>query len=115
VGYPKWIDDVFLLYLSTYDRLWLDTIPDKRVEHLKRLNWMEALQNFKPETIMRAAKQARLNNPTFPPRVGDVFLLCEEFSKTNRYNEHQIEHSNQEFKKARMPEELRKKMGITRE
>lgn len=95
--YPKWIDDIFLLFLSNYDRLWLDTIPDKRTEHMKRLNWIEALQNFKPETIMRAAKQARLNSPIFPPRIGEIYLLCDEFSKTNRYVEVQLEHQSPDF------------------
>jgi hypothetical protein len=104
--YPKWINDVFVLYLSTYDKLWLDTIPDKRIEHVKKLNWMEALQNFKPETILRAAKEARLKSPTYPPRIGEIYILCDEFSRSNRYNEFQIEHAQSDYTK---PEDLSNK------
>lgn len=124
VEYPKWLDDVFILYLSNYGRLWLETMPDKRSEHMKRLNWMEALQNFKPETIMRAAKQARLDSETFPPSVGHIFKLCEEFSKTNRYIETQIEHQEPVFvdgkrvgseKSEEFFKKMRKELGYRRD
>lgn len=85
---PTWLADVFYLYSINYDKAWEQTMPDDAAAEMKMTMWLEALQGFKPETVMRAAKACMLKSPTYPPRVGEVWALCDEFAKTDRFVEH---------------------------
>ena len=86
--YPQWLSDVFYMYNINYDQLWRDSMPDDASTEMKMTMWMEALQGFEPEIIMRAAKQCMLKSPTYAPRVGELWFLCNEFAKAARYVEH---------------------------
>lgn len=111
IQFPNWLEDVFILMLVNYDTLWLATISDERQKRMKKLLWLESLQKYNPETVMRAAKEIMLRCPTYPPRIGELCVLCEEFGRTNRYTALQLEN-HEEFKRAKMPAEIRKMLGL---
>jgi hypothetical protein len=81
------IEDLFTLFAINYDKMWLDTVPDPLTKQVKVQLWRNATKNFKPETIADAGQKILVKCETYPPRIGEFVKLCEEISKTNRYEE----------------------------
>ena len=84
MNYPNWLNNLFLMFLSNYDRMWAETMPDENSTNFKKMLWLEHLQRFKEDTIMQAGKAVMINCATYPPRIGELVRLCEEFSAKNR-------------------------------
>jgi hypothetical protein len=111
--YPDWLEDLFILLLSNYDLLWAETMPDEKSKHMKKMLWWEQLQNFNPDTILRSAKEIMIRCPTFPPRIGELVNLCDEFSKTNKYIEYQLINDQENNREKNQPNDEPKERVIS--
>ncbi len=106
--YPIWLYEVFYKFSLIYADAWSRNMPTEIEKQALMKLYFDALKNFKAETIQKAVDRHIALYKY--PELHQLFALCDEFSKTNRYNELQIESQPQEFKKSRMPDELREKV-----
>ena len=93
-----------------YGQAWHGLMPTEISESANKKLYFDALKLFNPETIVKAVDR-HISLHDFP-KINKLVSLCEEIRQTNRYNVNQLPEP--EIKKTRMPEELRKRMGITR-
>lgn len=83
------------MFSVNYDVLWSSLNIDLEKERVRKLLWQESLQQFKPETIMKAAKAAMCKS-SYPPRINEMVAACEEMSKVNSYTDYtRVGHTGQ--------------------
>lgn len=110
--YPQWLEDIFYRFLGNYSMQWENNAPTEGSKALRRHDWFTALNKFLPETIMRASELVLIRCPSFPPKIGEMVLVCEDLTPQQRYPEYMLEH-NPEFKRSEgMPEELKEKIRL---
>lgn len=62
-------------------------MPIAEAKLLKKLDWLNLLERYSTLTIEKAATQAFIQHPSFPPKLGEFIALCEQVSEQARFTE----------------------------
>lgn len=96
---------MFYKFSLVYGQAWDGRMPTDMDREAMISIWMNALKNYKPETIIRAVDES-LKICRYPD-LPKVCELADNFAQTARCREPQIEYRPNDYERTEMPQELR--------
>ena len=81
--FPKWLNELFYAFALEYKNSWTNDMVSPQMQEDKKNIWLNALVRYRPETITKAGMEI-LRTEDYP-RLSKMCKMCDEISKTSRY------------------------------